>query len=239
MPLAVITGSSRGFGRALAHALAAEGWDLVVDARNAADLINAFPRTSTDAGRRIAAIPGDVTNPLHRAVLTNTVGDRALDLLVNNASHLGPSPQPELAEYPLDELRRAYETNVVAPLALAQQLLPALHRSTRATIVNVTSDASVEPYACWGGYGSSKAALDQLTAVLAAEQRDGHKDLRVYAFDPGDMRTDMHQAAFPGEDITDRPEPATVVPALLHLLDQRPPSGRVRSAELLTIGASA
>lgn len=236
MPLAVITGASKGFGRALAHQLAADGWDLVVDARHPTDLNNAFP----DRQSKVTAIPGDVTDPLHRAVLTNAIGDRPLDLLVNNASHLGPSPQPELADYPLDELRRVYETNLVAPLALTQLLLPALHRSTRATLVNVTSDASVEPYAGWGGYGSSKAALDHLTAILAAEQLHVRSELRVYAFDPGDMRTDMHQAAFPGEDISDRPEPESVVPALLRLLDQCPPSGRVRAADLLTqVGATA
>jgi len=236
MPLALITGASKGFGRALAHALAADGWDLVVDARHPTDLNQAFP----DRTHRVATIPGDVTDPLHRALLTNAVGDRPLDLLVNNASHLGPSPQPELANYPLDELRRVYETNLVAPLALTQLLLPALHRSNRATIVNVTSDASVEPYAGWGGYGSSKAALDHLTAILAAEQLHVRRDLRVYAFDPGDMRTDMHQAAFPGEDISDRPEPDSVVPALLRLIDRRPPSGRVRAADLLaTTGATA
>ena len=246
MPLALVTGASRGFGRALAHALAADGWDLVVDARHPVDLNAAFPRragtgsgTSTSTSTSTTTtIPGDVTDPLHREVLANAVGDRQLDLLVNNASRLGPSPQPELADYPLDELRGVYETNVVAPLALTQLLLPALHRSTSATVVNVTSDASVEPYAGWGGYGSSKAALDQLTAILADEQRSAHPDLRIYAFDPGDMRTDMHQAAFPGEDISDRPAPETVVPALLHLLRTRPPSGRVRAADLLApIGA--
>jgi NAD(P)-dependent dehydrogenase (short-subunit alcohol dehydrogenase family) len=230
MPLAVITGASRGFGRALAADLADRDWTVIVDARHPADLNAAFPRGT----KAVTTIPGDVTDPLHRAVLTNAVGDRALDLLVNNVSHLGPSPQPELASYPLDELRRVYETNLVAPLALTQLLLPALHRAGAATIVNVTSDASVEAYEGWGGYGSSKAALDQLTAILSAEQLHVRRDLRVYAFDPGDMRTDMHQAAFPGEDISDRPEPETVVPALLALLEHRPPSGRVRAADLIT-----
>jgi NAD(P)-dependent dehydrogenase (short-subunit alcohol dehydrogenase family) len=237
MPLALITGASKGFGRAVAHAMLDQGWDVVADARHPVELNAAFPRSQR---KRATTIPGDVTDPLHRAVLANVIGDRALDLLVNNASHLGPSPQPELADYPLDELRRVYETNLVAPLALTQLLLPALHRTTGATIVNVTSDASVEPYAGWGGYGSSKAALDHLTAILAAEQLHVQGALRVYAFDPGDMRTDMHQAAFPGEDISDRPEPESVVPALLRLLDQRPPSGRVRAADLLTpAGATA
>jgi NAD(P)-dependent dehydrogenase (short-subunit alcohol dehydrogenase family) len=227
MPLAVITGASRGFGRALATELANRDWTVIVDARRADDLRQTFH----DRATRVTAIPGDVTDPHHRRALADEVQRQGttLDLLVNNASHLGPSPQPGLASYPLDELRRVYETNLVAPLALTQLLLPALHNATDATIVNVTSDASVEAYEGWGGYGSSKAALDQLTAVLALEQRD----LRVYAFDPGDMRTDMHQAAFPGEDITDRPEPETVVPALLRLLDLRPPSGRVRAADLV------
>ena len=149
-----------------------------------------------------------------------------LDLLVNNASILGPSPQPGLADYPIEVLAKVYDTNVLAPLALAQTLLPAL-RSNRGTIVNVTSDAGVEPYEGWGGYGSSKAALDQLTAILGLEE----PDLRVYAFDPGDMRTRMHQEAFPGEDISDRPEPETVVPTLLQLIRGERPSGRYRASD--------
>jgi NAD(P)-dependent dehydrogenase (short-subunit alcohol dehydrogenase family) len=150
-----------------------------------------------------------------------------LDLLVNNASVLGPSPQPALAGYPLAELTRVYEVNVLAPVALIQLLLPAL-TGTRGRIVNVSSDAAVEPYPGWGGYGSAKAALDQVSAVLAAER----PDLRVFAFDPGDMRTDLHQQAFPGEDISDRPEPETVVPALLRLIDGDLTSGRYRAADL-------
>src|SRR4051794_5069451 len=231
MPLALITGASKGFGRALAVELADRGWTVVADARGADDLHATF-----DGNRNVVAIAGDVTDPGHRQRLARAVADCrcGIDLLVNNASTLGPSPQPDLASYPLDEFRRVYETNVFAPLALTQLLLPALRIAPRATVVNVTSDASVEAYEGWGGYGTSKAALDQLSAILAAE----HRDLRVYAFDPGDMRTDMHQAAFPGEDISDRPEPETVVPALLRLIDQRPPSGRVRASDLLApIGA--
>jgi NAD(P)-dependent dehydrogenase (short-subunit alcohol dehydrogenase family) len=150
-----------------------------------------------------------------------------LDVLVNNASRLGPSPQPMLRDYPLDELGRVYDTNVIAPLALIQ-LLTAPLAAAAGMIVNVSSDAAVEAYPGWGGYGSSKAALDQLTAVLAAEE----PSLRCYAFDPGDMRTDMHQQAFPGEDISDRPEPETVIPALLRLIDERRPSGRYRASDL-------
>jgi NAD(P)-dependent dehydrogenase (short-subunit alcohol dehydrogenase family) len=223
MPIALITGASRGLGRAAAHALARRGWSLIVDARRAADLADAM-RGLAD----VAAAPGDVTDPGHRADLAAAVGRAGgLDVLVNNASRLGPSPQPPLRDYPLDELARVYESNVVAPLALIA-LLTAPLAAAGGTIVNVSSDAAVEAYPGWGGYGSSKAALDQLTAVLAAEE----PSLRCYAFDPGDMRTDMHQQAFPGEDISDRPEPETVVPALLRLIDERPPSGRYRASDL-------
>jgi NAD(P)-dependent dehydrogenase (short-subunit alcohol dehydrogenase family) len=223
MPVALITGASRGLGRALAHALARRGWSLIVDARRADDL--------TDAMRGIAdvvAVPGDVTDPGHRARLAEAGGRTGrLDVLVNNASRLGPSPQPSLRDYPLDELGQVYDTDVFAPLALIQLLATSL-TAAAGTIVNVSSDAAVEAYPGWGGYGSAKAALDQLTAVLAAEEQE----LRCYALDPGDMRTDMHQQAFPGEDISDRPEPGTVVPALLRLLDERPPSGRYRASDL-------
>jgi NAD(P)-dependent dehydrogenase (short-subunit alcohol dehydrogenase family) len=211
MPKALITGASRGLGLALARALSGEGWQLVLDARDGAALKAAAPATAT-------LVPGDVTDPHHRLDLLAATGPD-LDLLVNNASHLGPSPQPRLRDYPLDELRRVYEVDVIAPLALVQLLHPR-------TVVNVSSDAAVEAYEGWGGYGSAKAALDQVTAVLAEE----HPDLRVLSFDPGDMRTEMHQAAFPGEDITDRPLPETVVPAFLRLLGQ--PSGRYRAADL-------
>ncbi|MBP2323031.1 NAD(P)-dependent dehydrogenase (short-subunit alcohol dehydrogenase family) [Kibdelosporangium banguiense] len=213
MPVAIVTGASKGFGRALSHALAARGWELVVDARGAEAL------KAADFGSSVTLVPGDVTDPAHRADLINAVS--RLDLLVNNASALGPSPQPRLASYPLTEFSSVYEANVIAPLALIQLALPLLTK-VDGTVVNVSSDAAVEAYEGWGGYGSSKAALDRLSAVLAVEQ----PSLRVYAFDPGDMRTDMHQAAFPGEDISDRPEPSTVVPSLLKLLDERPPSGR-------------
>jgi NAD(P)-dependent dehydrogenase (short-subunit alcohol dehydrogenase family) len=221
MPTALITGASRGLGRATAHALARRGWSLVVDARRAADLTGAMQGL---AG--VVAVPGDVTDPGHRARLAEAAGGR-LDVLVNNASRLGPSPQPPLASYPLDELGRVYDANVFAPLALIQ-LLAAQLTAAAGAIVNISSDAATEAYPGWGGYGSAKAALDQLTAVLAAEQ----PSLRCYALDPGDMRTDMHQQAFPGEDISDRPEPEAVVPALLRLLDVRPPSGRYRASDL-------
>ena len=223
MPIALITGASQGLGRAAARALARRGWSLIVDARRADDLAGAM-RGLAD----VVTVPGDVTDPGHRADLAAAAGRAgALDVLVNNASRLGPSPQPLLRDYPLDELGRVYDTNVVAPLALIQ-LLTAPLAAAAGTVVNVSSDAAVEAYPGWGGYGSSKAALDQLTAVLAAEE----PSLRCYAFDPGDMRTDMHQQAFPGEDISDRPEPETVIPALLRLIAERPPSGRYRASDL-------
>jgi NAD(P)-dependent dehydrogenase (short-subunit alcohol dehydrogenase family) len=226
-PTAVITGASKGLGRALAGALTDRGWHLVLDARQ--------PGTLPDELPTAVVLPGDVTDPAHRAALAGAV-DRVgrLDLLVNNASDLGPSPLPALAGYPLDALRRVYETDVIAPLALTQALLPRL-RANRGVVVNISSDAAVEAYPYWGGYGSAKAALAHLSAVLALEE----PELLVYAVDPGDMRTDMHQAAFPGEDISDRPEPATVVPSLLRLLDVRPASGPYRAADLAGVESLA
>jgi NAD(P)-dependent dehydrogenase (short-subunit alcohol dehydrogenase family) len=219
MAVAVVTGGSRGLGRALVEALHERGWAVVTDARSADDL---------EAVRHegVTTIAGDVTDPAHRAALIGAAERLGgLDLLVNNASALGPSPQPHLRDYPVEALRRVYEVNVVAPLALIQLALPLLS-ARQGRIINVTSDAAVEPYAGWGGYGSSKAALDQLSAILAAEE----PGVRVWAVDPGDMRTQMHQEAFPGEDISDRPEPSTVVPALVRLLDDGTPSGRVQAA---------
>jgi NAD(P)-dependent dehydrogenase (short-subunit alcohol dehydrogenase family) len=224
MPVALITGASRGLGRATARALAGRGWSLVIDARGAGDLARAMEGLAD-----VTSVPGDVTDPGHRARLAEAVARLGrLDVLVNNASRLGPSPQPTLRDYPLDELSRVYETNLFAPLALIQLLAGPLTAAS-GVIVNVSSDAAVEQYPGWGGYGSAKAALDQLTAVLAAEE----PSLHCYAFDPGDMRTDMHQQAFPGEDISDRPEPETVVPALLRLLADLPPSGRYRASDLV------
>jgi NAD(P)-dependent dehydrogenase (short-subunit alcohol dehydrogenase family) len=230
MPTALITGASEGLGRALARELADLGWSLVVDARRAEPLAGAI-RGLAD----VVAVPGDVTDPGHRSELAAAVARVGrLDLLVNNASRLGPSPQPPLRGYPLDELRRVYDTNVLAPLALVQLLGPLLVQAA-GTIVNVSSDAAVEAYQGWGGYGSSKAALDQLTAVLAAEE----PLLRCYAFDPGDMRTQMHQRAFPGEDISDRPAPESVVPALLRLVAERPASGRYRASDLAGLAVAS
>lgn len=228
MRTALITGGSRGFGRATAEALAARGWQLVLDGRDTHALL-----ATAEALPGALAVPGDVADAVHRTRLAEAVRKLGpLDLLLNNASTLGPSPLPPLAAAPLDDVRRAYEVNVLAPLALVQELLPLL-RAAGGTVVNVSSDAAVEPYPTWGAYGSTKAALDQLTAVLGAEE----ESLRAYAFDPGDMRTAMHQEAFPGEDISDRPLPETVVPALLRLLDERPDSGRYRASQLLAVPA--
>ncbi|SFP16628.1 Short-chain dehydrogenase [Geodermatophilus dictyosporus] len=226
-PTALVTGASRGLGAALAAALAARGWRLVVDARDAGRLARTV--AGLPAPDRVTAVPGDVTDPAHRAALAEAVGDR-LDLLVNNASDLGPTPLPRLADLPPADLERVLAVNAVAPLALVQAVLPALERAG-GTVVSVSSDAAVEAYAGWGGYGASKAALDRLTAVLAVE----HPGLRVYAVDPGDMATDMHRAAAP-ED-AGLPDPGDVVPAFLRLLDDPPPGSRLRAAELLPVEA--
>src|SRR5438067_2665475 len=216
---ALITGASRGLGLALARQLARQGWNLIIDARGAEALETA--RAELAALTNVVAIPGDVTDVKHREALQEAArAAGGLDALINNASVLGPSPQPELLDYPLDVLEQVYRTNVIAPLALIQATRAALLPNAR--IVNITSDAGVEAYPGWGGYGSSKAALEQLSAILAAEQ----SEIRVYAVDPGDMRTRMHQEAFPGEDISDRPPPEESVPGLIELIEGRLPSGR-------------
>lgn len=224
--VALVTGASRGLGRALAAELVRRGWHVVVDARDAARLASAVDEMQ--APDAVTAVAGDVSDPAHRRELADAV-DKAggLDLLVNNASVLGPSPQPRLADYPLDVLEQVYAVNTIAPVALLQLVLPQLEeRGGR--IVDISSDAAVEAYGGWGGYGSAKAALDQLTAVLAVE----HPTLRIYALDPGDMATDLQQQAFPGEDISDRAAPESVVPAVMELVDGDRPSGRYRAADL-------
>ena len=223
MPVGIVTGASRGLGLALARALDERGWRLVVDARGADALVEAIAGLGN-----VTAIPGDMADPEHRRALVEAAGER-IDLLVNNAGLLGPSPQPALADYPLDTLREVYEANVLAPLGLLQLALPRMPEG--AAVLDITSDAGLEAYEGWGGYGSSKAALEQLTAVLATEQ----PGLRVYWVDPGDMRTQMHQDAFPGEDISDRPPPEDSVPGLLALIEGGLPSGRYRAAELAEV----
>jgi NAD(P)-dependent dehydrogenase (short-subunit alcohol dehydrogenase family) len=257
----MITGASRGLGRALAAGLAREGYDLIIDARDAAALDAAAGAVRAAAagavraaaavggraaggtvvggpvvggpvvGGTVTAVPGDVTDPAHRAALLAAAEAAGrLDLLVNNAGTLGASPLPALADYPPDQLRAAFEVNVIAPIALTQLMLPLL-RTAGGAVLNITSDAAVEAYAGWGGYGAAKAALEQASNVLAAEE----VGLRVWWADPGDMRTDMHQLAFPGEDISDRPEPSAVVPAFIRLITQRLPSGRYRAAHLMPV----
>jgi NAD(P)-dependent dehydrogenase (short-subunit alcohol dehydrogenase family) len=231
-PVAIVTGASRGLGRALASGLRSNGWALIIDGRDAGAL-----RQAEEAFRRdgpteapIVGIPGDVTDADHRQALAGAARNLGrLDLLVNNAGVLGPSPLPPLCDYPLEGLREVVEVNLVAPLALFQATADLLRTSPDGgRVVMVSSDAAVEAYPGWGGYGAAKAAIEQLAAVLASEE----PALHVWTMDPGDLRTRMHQAAFPGEDISDRPEPETVVPAFLRLVQSDRTSGRVRLAEL-------
>lgn len=227
MRTAIVTGGSSGLGLALTAALAGLDWNVVVDARDADHL-----RTATDALRgrgQVEPVAGDVTDAGHQQALLDAAARLGgLDLLVHNASELGPSPMPALVDYPGDALSHVFAVNVLAPLALTARALPLLHGSAAPVVVALSSDAAVEAYEGWGGYGASKAALDHAMAILGKEQ----PQMRVYAFDPGDMRTAMHQRAFPGEDISDRPHPDSVVPALLRLLSDAPPSGRYRAADL-------
>jgi NAD(P)-dependent dehydrogenase (short-subunit alcohol dehydrogenase family) len=223
MQTGIVTGASRGLGLALARALDERGWRVIVDARGGDALEEA-----TAGLRNVTALAGDVADPEHRRALVEAAGE-PIDLVVNNASLLGPSPQPALADFPLDTLREVYEANVFGPLALLQLALARMPEG--AAVLNITSDAGMEPYEGWGGYGSSKAALEQLTAILAAEQ----PGLRVYWVDPGDMRTQMQQDAFPGEDISDRPPPEDSVPGLLALIDGSLPSGRYQARELAEV----
>ena len=238
MQVALVTGASQGLGRALSEGLIGLGWSVVVDARDRAGLAQAEAelRAGLLPGAGLVAIPGDVTDGAHRSALLGACDSLGgLDLLVNNASTLGPTPLPPLAGYPLDELRRVLEVNMLAPLALMQESLARLREIGEPAVLNITSDASSEHYEGWGGYGLAKAALDHLSVTFGAEAAG----LRVWVVDPGDMRTAMHQAAFPGEDISDRPFPAAIVPAFLALVEGDVPSGRYRAAELSGSRASA
>ncbi|MFJ9906397.1 SDR family NAD(P)-dependent oxidoreductase [Streptomyces sp. NPDC101152] len=231
MPVAIITGASKGLGRGLAEALAARGWDLVLDARTAEVLQETAARLGP-YGTRVRALPGDVTDARHRAELVAAAGRLGgVDLLVSNASALGAEPLVRLDGLPLEGLRRALEVNVVAALGLVQEALPLLRAAATGTVITISSDAAAEPYETWGGYGASKAALDHLAAVLGEEE----PGLRVWAVDPGDMATDLYAAAVPGDD-DPRPDPASVVPAFLRLLDERPASGRYAAPSLLVEG---
>lgn len=222
---ALITGASRGLGLALARELARRGWTLIIDARGNEAL--AAAQSELAALTRVIVLPGDITDSAHCQALAHAAHEvGGLDVVVNNASILGPSPQPDLLHYPLDVMEQVYRTNVIAPLAVIQAVASTFKPGVR--IINISSDAAVEPYAGWGGYGSSKAALEQLSAILAAEQ----SAWRVYWIDPGDMRTAIHQAAFPGEDISDRPLPETSVPGLLELIEGVRPSGRYTARAL-------
>lgn len=229
--VAIVTGASRGLGRALARSLAAGGYSLVVDAR----ATGAIEAAAAELRRQtwVEAVPGDITDPAHRQDLMDAAHRLGgADLLVNNAGTLGASPLPPLAEYPIDDLRGALETNVVAQIALIQLALPNL-RERGGAICNITSDAAVEPYEGWAGYGAGKAALDQASHILAAEETG----VRVWWVDPGDMRTQMHADAFPDEDISDRPLPEEITPAFTRLFAERPASGRYRAADLMPAGA--
>jgi NAD(P)-dependent dehydrogenase (short-subunit alcohol dehydrogenase family) len=223
---ALITGASKGLGLALARALAKRGWNLIITARDKEQLQSA--RNELAQLTHVAAIAGDVTDPAHRASLAILArGHSGLDAIINNAGALGPSPQPSLMEYPLDNLENVLRTNVVAPLGVIQALKDQLKPGAR--VINVTSDAGVNAYAGWGGYGSSKAALEQLSAILSTE----NPELKVYWVDPGDMRTDMHQAAYPGENISDRPLPEARVPGFITLLEGDLPSGRYVAGDVV------
>ena len=223
---ALITGGSAGLGRALAAGLAEDGWDVVITGRNSERLHD----VAADLGPRVTPVAGDVTDPGHRDRLAEVVAD-GLDLLVNNASTLGTSPLVPVQELTSAVLRHVWETNVVAPVALIRRLRPLLRAG--GAVIGITSDAAAEHYETWGAYAASKAALEHLTLTLAAED----PAVRWYAVDPGDLRTQMHQDAFPGEDISDRPLPETVVSAFLALIDRRPPSGRYRAADLTAVAA--
>ncbi|MHC3468396.1 SDR family NAD(P)-dependent oxidoreductase [Streptomyces sp. 7R007] len=230
MPVAIITGASKGLGRALAEALAARGWDLVLDARTAGPLRETAAGLAAH-GTRVTALAGDVTDAAHRSELVAAAGKLGgVDLLVHNASALGAEPLVRLEALPLEGLRRALEVNLVAALGLVQEALPLLRESAAGSVIAVSSDAAAEAYETWGGYGASKAALDQLAAVLGAEE----PGLRVWAVDPGDMATDLYAAAVPDDD-GPRPAPASVVPAFLRLLDERPASGRYAAPSLLEL----
>lgn len=228
--VAVITGASQGLGLELATSLAADGWSLVVDARRAdvLDQATALIEAAAEGGAKVVAIAGDVTDADHRAALADAARSAGtVHLVVNNASTLGATPLPTLVDLDAAAYLRTFEVNVVAPVALVAAVADQLDDG--ATIVNVSSDAAVEAYDHWGGYGSSKAALDHATRVLAEE----HPGWRVLSVDPGDLDTELHRAAFPDEDLSDLPGPEAAIPGLRRLIDGGLPSGRYRAQELV------
>jgi NAD(P)-dependent dehydrogenase (short-subunit alcohol dehydrogenase family) len=219
MPQAVITGASAGLGRALAVELAKQNWSLTIDARRPEPLERVADELA--ALTEVTALSGDVADEAHRSSLVAAAaGHGPVDLLINNASDLGGSPLPRLRDLEPTAYERLWQVNVVGPQQLVRALLPQL--SPGAVIVNISSDAGAEHYEGWGGYGSTKAALDHQTATWAVEE----PDFTWYSVDPGDMRTAMHQAAYPGEDISDRPDPETVAPRLIELITSGRPGGR-------------
>lgn len=227
---ALITGASKGFGRALVETLAKEGWQLLINARNPQTLLET--QRYLEQFTEVHAISGDVKDEIHLLQLPEKLEQLnwKLDLIVNNASTLGASPQPVLLEYPIESIHQIFHTNVIAPLSLLQKLKGYL--KDQAKIINLSSDAAANAYENWGGYGASKAALDHLTSIFIKE----NPQWSVYAFDPGDMRTEMHQAAFPGENIEDRPLPQSIaVPAALKLINENLNSGRYEASQLATL----
>jgi len=230
---ALITGASKGFGRALAEVLGKEGWQLIINARNAAELLKT--QRALEKFTTVAAISGDVKDEIHLLQFPEKLESLGwkLDLVVNNASTLGASPQPVLLDYSMDSIHKIFHTNVIAPLSLLQKVKPFLTKDAR--VINISSDAAVNAYENWGGYGASKAALDHLSLIFGKE----NPSLKVYAFDPGDMRTEMHQKAFPGENIGDRPLPENkAVPAILKLIEGDFESGRYEASAIFAEGVS-
>jgi NAD(P)-dependent dehydrogenase (short-subunit alcohol dehydrogenase family) len=215
--VALITGASRGLGREIARLLARRKTRLVLTARGADALQNVADELQSLT--EVAALPGDVADPAHVDRLVQLGLDRfgRIDVLINNASTIGPSPMPALDAYPLDALAEVFQVNTVAPLHLIQWVLPPMRARGSGVVVNVTSDAAVQAYPGWGGYGASKAALEHLSRTLAAELEG--TGIRIYAVDPGDMNTQMHREAEPGVDLSHLPGPEVSARAIVELVE--------------------
>ena len=227
--VAIITGASRGLGFEIAKAYAARGLRLIIAARGEEALSSAETELAKET--EVIALALDISQDAERLVQTGLDRFGRIDVLVNNASELGPSPMPALEAYPWEELERVYRVNVLAPLHLTQLVLPGMKERGEGVIINVSSDAGVEAYPGWGGYGSSKAALEHISRTLAAELEDS--GVRVYAVDPGDMNTEMHRSAEPGVDLSDLPDPSVSAPAFVSLVEDEPASGRYQAQELV------